>query len=199
MNILERTDESLFLILNGNHYAVLDYIMLIISNLLTFIPVFLICTYVFIKYLRGREDYHYPIINTALIIVVLAMQYFLCRYFLHDIFKEFSNRERPCSNPNISAFVRLLGGNCKPNNHSIFTYKTCLMFCLSSFLFFTIKEDFKVFKLVLILWALTVAYSRIYLGNHYPLNVLCSAATGIAAGYLIYKFYYYIKYNLLVI
>ncbi len=199
MNILEKIDESLFLILNGNHQAILDYLMLLASNLLSFIPVFLVSIYIAVKYFRKQDDYYYTFINIALIIVILVMQYFLCRYLLNDMFKGLLSRERPCVNPNISAFVRMLRNDCKTTPQSYFSYKTCLMFCLSSFLFFTVKEGFKGFKVLLIIWSLLVAYSRIYVGDHYPLNVFISAITGIATGYLIYRLYYYIKYSLLVI
>ena len=44
-----------------------------------------------------------------------------------------------------------------------------------------------------------VAYSRVYVGSHYPLNILISATTGIAVGFLVNRLYLYLKYNLLVI
>jgi undecaprenyl-diphosphatase len=197
--MFRKIDESLFLILNGNHHGVLDYLMLVVSNLLSFIPVFLICIYVAIKYLRARDDHYYTFINISLLVVVLIAQYFLCRYLLQDVFKDLLGRERPCANPSISSYIRLLGVECKTTPHSYFGYKTCLMFCLSSFLFFTIKEGFKGFKFVLILWSFLVAYSRIYIGVHYPMDVLVSAVIGILSGYLINRIYSYIKFDLLVI
>jgi undecaprenyl-diphosphatase len=197
--MFKKVDETLFLILNGNHHNVLDYLMLIASNLLSFIPVFLLSTFIIIKYLRDNDDHYYTFINIGLIIVFLTIQYFVCRYLINEMFKTFFTRERPCLNPNISSFVRLLGKDCKTTLQPIFSYKTCLMFCLSSFLFFTIKQGFKGFKILLILWSLLVAYSRIYIGVHYPLSILISVTIGTFAGYIISGIYQYIKYDLLVI
>ncbi len=197
--MLKKIDESLFLILNGNHQSVLDYLMLTASNVLSFIPVFLLSVFIAVKYIRKQDDHYYTFINIALVLLIIVAQYIICRYLLNDMFKSFISRERPCLNPNISSFVRMLNNDCKSTLQPFFSYKTCLMFCLCSFLFFTVKKGFRGFKVILVLWSLLVAYSRIYVGDHYPLSVLISIITGIASGFIIYRLYYYIKYDLLVI
>jgi undecaprenyl-diphosphatase len=197
--IIDKLDEKLFLALNGGHVKFLDYIMLTASSLFTFIPVFLLCIYITIKYFRKQDDRYYTFINIILLISVLAIQYFICSYLLDGMFKSLFYRDRPCVNPNISSFVRMLGRDCNPNNHSLFAYKACLIFCLTSFLFFTIKEGFRGIKWILLAWSILVAYSRVYVGSHYPVNVLISATTGVVAGYLVNRLYLYLKYNLLVI
>lgn len=200
MNLsINKFDENLFLALNGTHQEILDYIMLTASSLFSFIPVFLCSAYFAVKYIKKQNDHYYTFINIVLLISILTIQFFICRYFLESIFKVFAYRDRPCENPDISSFVRLLNRDCNVTNHSFFSYKSCLIFSITSFLFFTIKEGFRGFKIVLIFWAFLVAYSRIYVGSHYPLNVLISAITGIVAGYLIGKLYAYLKNDLLVI
>ena len=192
-------DKQLFLTLNGSHHEFLDYIMLVASSLFSFAPVFLLSIYFLVKYIKKQDDYYYTFINIALLISILTIQYFLCRYFLESIFKAVCYREKPCESPDISSFVRLLNIDCFTTNHSFFSFKSCLMFCVTSFLFSTIKEGFVGFKFVLILWAILVGYSRIYVGSHYPLNVFISAITGVTVGYLISKLYFYLKNNVLVI
>gem|GEM_PF-2511691 len=199
MNVFQKIDESLFLLLNGNHKSVLDFLMLAINNFSSFIFVLLACIYVSVKYLRKEEGHRYTLLNNFLLVSLLVMQFLLAYYLLGGIFKDLFYRDRPCMNPNISSFVRMLGATCNPNNHSPFSAKPCLMFCLTSFLFFTIKSGFRSFKFTLILWSLLVAYSRIYLGRHYPLSVATSAAVGLALGFLINKLYSYLKNDLLVI
>ena len=196
---IDKLDENIFLTLNGKHHGVLDYIMLSASSLISFIPVFIICAYITISYFRKQDTRYYTFINITLLISVLVIQYFVCRYLLDEIFKSLFYRDRPCVNPNISSFIRMLGRDCNPTNHSVFAYKACLIFCLTSFLFFTIKEGFRGIKWALLAWALLVAYSRVYVGSHYPTNILISAVTGIIVGFLINRLYLYLKYNLLVI
>ncbi len=199
ISFIDKLDEKLFLALNSNHHAVLDYLMLFTSNLASFIPVFLLSAFIAIKYFKQQDDGYHPYLNLILLFAILVTQYFVCRYLLEDIFKSLYYRDRPCENPDISSFVRLLGRNCIAKNHSLFSYKSCLIFCITSFLFFTIKHGFKGFKVLLIIWALLVAYSRIYVGAHYPINVFISGVTGIMMGYFISKFYFYLKYKLFVI
>ena len=199
ISVIDKLDENLFLTLNGTHHAILDYVMLIASNLLSFIPVFLLCAFIAIKYFKQQDDGYHPYLNLILLITILIIQYFVCRYLLENIFQILYYRDRPCENPDISSLVRLLGSNCNPQNHSMFSYKPCLIFCITSFLFFTIKQGYRGFKFVLVFWALLVAYSRIYVGAHYPMNVLVSGITGILMGYFISKFYFYLKYKLFVI
>jgi undecaprenyl-diphosphatase len=199
LNFIDKLDEKLFLTLNSNHHAVLDYIMLFASNLLSFIPVFILCAFISIKYFKQQDDGYHPYFNLILLITILVTQYFVCRYLLEDVFKNLYYRDRPCENPDISSVIRLLGRNCNVQNHSLFAFKPCLIFCITSFLFFTIKQGFRGFKLLLVVWSLLVAYSRIYVGAHYPINVLVSGVTGIFMGYFISRFYFYLKYKLFVI
>jgi len=199
MNVFQKIDENLFLLLNGNHKSVLDFLMLFASNLASFVIVFLVCIYVSIKYSKGRYEHYYTFLNTFLIVFLIVFQFFLSYYLLDGLIKDLFYRDRPCMNPNISSFVRLLDDTCNPNNRSPFAVRVFLMVSLSSFFLFIIKSGFKGFKFVLILWSLLVAYSRIYLGDHYPLNVLISAAIGVALGFLISKLYSYLKNDLLVI
>lgn len=197
--MLKKIDESLFLILNGNHQSILDYIMIIASNLLSFVPIFLISVFIAIKYLRKYNDHQHILMNFVLILVVLVVQYLVCRYLLDGTFKTFFSRERPCSNPNISAFVRLLDKDCKATLQPFFSFKACLIFSLCTFWFLTLGKEFRAFKIILIVWSFLVAYSRIYVGAHYPLSVLVSIAIGVLLGYIISSIYYYIKHDMLVI
>ena len=200
LSAIDKLDESLFLMLNSKHHAILDYVMLIAGNLFSFVPVFLLCAFITIKYFKQRDHSYHPYLNLILLVTILVIQYFICRYLLENVFQILYYRDRPCENPDISSLVRLLDNqSCNPKNHSLFSYKSCLIFCITSFLFFTIKQGYRGFKFILIIWTLLVAYSRIYVGAHYPMNVVVSGITGIIMGYFISKFYFYLKYKLLVI
>jgi undecaprenyl-diphosphatase len=59
---------------------------------------------------------------------------------------------------------------------------------VASFLYLTFKKDFR-YLWLLFLWPLVFAYSRIYLGLHYPLDILCGYLFGATAGFAIFKLY----------
>ena len=200
MNIeIDKFDEKLFLALNGNYHSWLDYFMVFASNLFSFVPVFLITIFIAIKYFRMNDDGYHPYLNVLLLIMVLFLQFVVSHYFLNDFFKKIIHLDRPCENPEISPFVRLVGRDCHAGVYSLFSYKTCLIFSLCSFLFFTIKEGYNKFKVTLLIWAFFVAYSRVYVGDHYPINIFLSGLIGILQGFIVNRIYFYIKYRLLVI
>jgi undecaprenyl-diphosphatase len=71
------------------------------------------------------------------------------------------------------------------------------MFCITSFLFFSIKDDLKKTKAFLVFLSILVSYSRIYLGVHYPGNVLLADIIGIICGFITSRLYFYVKYDIL--
>ncbi len=198
-NNINQLDKSLFLKLNGEHHQVLDLIMSLASNKLTLIPVFLVCSYVVIKYFKRQKETYHPSINYIVLVSILCLQFVLCFYILPDIFKSLFNMPMPCANPEIAEFVRLVDTTCKETAHSFFSYRACLVLCFTSFLFFIIKDGFWGIKWLLVIWCLLVSYSRVYVGAYFPTNILLSNIIGIVLGYLGYRFYFYLRYNLLVI
>jgi len=168
--------------------------MLSASNLLSLIPVFILVAIIASKYYTKHGGY--PVVNTAILTTVLLIIFLFCFKVVPEIFSFFIERPRPCVNPNISLWVRLLGEECN-NTTNFLPTRPCIVFCIASFLLFTFKNDFPVVKILFVLWALLVSYSRIYLGAYYPSSVIISGATGFLAGYLGSRIYFYLKYQVL--
>lgn len=66
---------------------------------------------------------------------------------------------------------------------------TANAFALTVFLVLLMDKSYRTHKVILILWALLVSYSRIYNGVHYPLDVLVAAIIGSLLGYIFYLIY----------
>ena len=101
--------------------------------------------------------------------------------FLGATLKEIVARDRPC---HVLANVKDIA-NCSnsfsfPSNHAI-----------NSFTFATIVScAYKNFSFFLYILALIIAYSRVYLGVHYPTDILSGALCGILIGYIGHKYFY---------
>lgn len=95
--------------------------------------------------------------------------------------KNYFNRPRPCSDPVIGDYVRLLLNRC-PSSGSFTSSHATNHFGVACFVFFTMKDYFKKWGYLLFFWAATICYGQLYVGVHYPLDVLGGALLGSLIG-----------------
>ena len=101
--------------------------------------------------------------------------------FLGATLKELIARDRPCHVlSNVKDIANCSNSFSFPSNHAV-----------NSFTFATIVTlAYKNLTFLLYVSALLIGYSRIYLGVHYPTDVLSGALLGILIGFLGYKYFY---------
>ena len=90
-------------------------------------------------------------------------------------------RLRPCSNPNILDQVRVLVNEC-PQNSSFTSSHACNHFAAAWFIFITLNQ-LGSWRWILFIWASLICYAQIYVGVHYPLDIICGAILGTMIGY----------------
>lgn len=181
-------DKSLLLYLNGMHTDFFDFVMYWISNKFIWIPFYLFLIYLITKNYKWRTiDI---IIGVALLITISDMSSVY-------LFKEVFHRLRPCQDPEMRPLVHLVNDECG-GLYSFVSSHAANTFALSFFLIIVLGEKVKYLTQGMIIWASVVSYTRIYLGVHYPLDVLCGAILGIAIGLGIGKLFmwYYLKCEL---
>jgi undecaprenyl-diphosphatase len=188
-------EEKIFHLINGNHTDFLDYLMLLASNLLLFIPIIILIAFASDWYYKQHGYYHH-IAKSVILTTVLLCGFFFCFFVLPYILPYILDRTKPCLNSNISTWLRLVNTDCNDVNGA-FALRPCIMFCMTSFLFFSIKDDLKKTKIFLLFLSILVSYSRIYLGAHYPGNVLLADIIGIIFGFITSRLYFYVKYDIL--
>ncbi len=190
-------EKSLFLYFNGKHSPFFDWLMSMVSNQLISIPVYLIFIFILIRTLKYLNT-SYIITNAILVISCISLMVVVSRLVLPTIFEHMVSRLKPCYDSEVSSLMHLVGDKSE-HHYGFYAFRACTAFAISTFLIFIFDESFKWVKFLLLVWAFFVAYSRIYLGAHYPADILVSVLSGTLLGYLIYRIYFYIKESVLVI
>ncbi|SRR5258706_2341456 len=172
MGWLLEVDSKLFLLLNAMHNSFFDPVMYWASNRWIWIPFYAWLLYRIYK-LFGKKVFTVMVLFTLL--VVSSDQ--LSSHIIKDIVK----RPRPCHEAALVGKVHLVGEYCGGQYGFVSSHATNC-FALLSFLFLLVRSRDKLLIRLLITWAILVSYSRIYLGVHYPGDVICGAILGMILG-----------------
>ena len=175
--MLERLDQQLFLFLNTLNSPFWDKVMHAISSIVIWIPLYLaILIYLGFRYRR----------KFIIILLFIILTVTLSDQISVQLFKNLFLRLRPCHEPALTGFVHLVNNECGGlygfvSSHAANSFNVALISLL-----FIRKRWYTVF---ILLWASVVGYSRIYLGVHYPGDVVCGAMLGALIGWGVYNLY----------
>ena len=165
-------DKEILLLINGAHNQVFDMIMLFISSKLGWLPLYIFLLYVIIND-YGRK--------TWFIIIMIAVTVLLSDQISVQLFKNVFQRLRPCHEESLSGILHLVkscGGK-----YGFASGHAANSFGLATSLFFIFRINSRYLGWIF-LWAFVVSYSRIYVGVHYPLDIITGGMIGITLGYL---------------
>jgi len=183
--MLEQLDRQLFLFLNSLNSPFWDHVMHAISGRLIWAPLYLaILIYLGVKHKRK--------FIVILLFIILAVT--LSDQMSVQLFKNLVQRLRPCHEPSLAGLVHLVNGECGGTFGFVSSHATnSFNVALISLLF--IRKRW--FMVSMILWASVVGYSRIYLGVHYPGDVICGSILGAVIGWVMYRLYVLIDNKIL--
>lgn len=121
----------------------------------------------------------------------------ICDQISSSFVKEFFDRTRPCSEPSLIGQIHLLLNRC-PGSGSFTSSHATNHFGVAMFIYLTMKNVFKGANKLFFVWAATICYGQVYVGVHYPLDVIGGAILGCSIGYgmaLIFKAQPALAYN----
>lgn len=180
LETLLELDKNLFVFLNGLGSETFDGFWLFITKQVNWIPIFAIILYLVFKHLGWR--------HAVLIIVVMALL-ILVTDQTTNLFKNGFQRLRPGSDPNLASLIRAVQTR---KSFSFISGHASNSMAAAFFLYKVLKPYLKYMGFIF-LWPLIFAYSRIYLGLHYPGDILCGYVWGILMSLIMLKLYVYLR------
>lgn len=173
-------DKELFVFLNTLGSPTYDELWLILTNQLYWTPLFLLLLVLSYKKLGVKQ--------TLLLILFVALLVLFTDQ-ITNLFKHTVQRLRPCNNPELKSIIRIVQ---QRNSFSYFSGHAANSMAVTTLLFLIFRTRYNYFGF-LFLWPLLFAYSRIYLGLHFPLDILSGYLFGLMVGFLFYKLYQFVQ------
>ena len=181
LEFLLNADTKLFLLINGWHTPFFDLLMTYISAKLFWLPLYLLLLYLMIRE-YGKK-------SLILLLFVAAVLVLTDQVSVH-LFKNVFQRLRPCHDESLSALVHIVNNHCG-GKYSFVSSHATNVFGIVAFMYGLLGKRYKWLIWVLLVWGVLVMYSRVYLGVHYPGDVLAGAVVGMIIGSLVLLMYQY--------
>ena len=175
LEVIDAYDKELLLFLHKQSSDILDVLMANITQKYRWIPLYMVLIAALFKEFGWQAIYS---VVAVILLVVISDQ------LTSSFMKPFFGRYRPCHDPEIGHLIRIVtrcGGE-----YGFVSSHASNSFSVTTFFILLFSKTYR-WAWWLLVWPLLFSYSRIYLGVHYPLDVLAGALVGIGLGYLVFK------------
>ena len=181
MEELINIDQELFLFLNTLGGPAWDSFWNLVTNKLTSIPFYALLLYLLYRSIG---------LKNTLVTLLFVAGLITCTDQLANLFKHGFERPRPCRQEGVMELARFVAVRC--GRFGFFSAHAASSAALTVFLGSILRQYWKGSLIVMAFWATLVSYSRIYVGVHYPGDILVGWFFGILLGFLFYMLWKYL-------
>ncbi|QNJ96865.1 phosphatase PAP2 family protein [Constantimarinum furrinae] len=174
IEILKELDRELFIFLNSLGIERFDAFWLFVTQIESWTPLFIL--FIFLMY------YFYKWRDASATVFFLLLTFGITILFT-GIVKEYVARLRPNNVEALAELIRILQ---KPSNYSFFSGHASSSFSITTFVVLVLRKHTK-WIYVAFLWPFIFVLSRIYVGVHYPSDIMVGALVGTVIAYVFYQ------------
>jgi len=185
LETIKAIDTSIFLFINGHHSPYFDQVMWLASDTYTWIPLY--GWFLWLLFRENRQKFWLVLLTITMMIVVSDQ---LCTFS-----KEFFMRLRPSNEPSLQHLVHIINGYTG-GSYGFYSSHASNSFTVATFMTGMIEKGRKFIIPLAFSYALITSYSRMYLGVHYPGDILTGAIAGCLIGWGMCRFYYWLDRKL---
>lgn len=182
VSTLSEIDRYLILSLNGSDSLFWDGCMKVYTSMIIWMPLAIMLVYVLVKN-NSMKDF-------LILVVCIAAVVTLTDVISSGICKPFFERWRPTRDPVLMYMIDVVN-ETRGKDFGFTSSHAANSFGIATFVIMLIKN--RALTISLVIWASMNAFTRIYLGVHYPGDIVAGTFTGVSVGLLVYFIYYLIK------
>lgn len=177
---IQDMDMQVLRLFNGSDNIMLDQMVQILTSGLTWIPLYVM---LFFVVMRNNETMGQIalVVGSAIFCVLFADG------LVDGIIKQLAERWRPSNDPTFKYMVQVVD-DIRLKGYSFCSAHAANTMSLA--VFFSLLIRSKMLTITLVIWSLINCWTRLYLGVHYPSDILCGMIIGIIVGILVYLLYY---------
>lgn len=177
---IQDMDMQVLSLFNGSDNIMLDQMVQILTSGLTWIPLYVM---LFFVVMRNNETMGQIalVVGSAIFCVLFADG------LVDGIIKQLAERWRPSNDPTFKYMVQVVD-DVRLKGYSFCSAHAANTMSLA--VFFSLLIRSKMLTITLVTWSLINCWTRLYLGVHYPSDILCGMIIGIIVGILVYLLYY---------
>ncbi len=177
IEFLEIIDKNLLLSINAHHTLVIDKIMFLVSSIWIFTPLFVYWLMPIVKTYELKK----VLILFGFVILLVSLTDQTSNQVKHAV-----KRYRPTHNIEIKDQIHIVN-DYHGGQYGFFSSHAANSFGIAMLLCLLFSKHSMLFRSSFFAWAALIAYSRMYLGVHYPSDIVIGALTGLFWGFVIYK------------